>query len=61
MRKTNSQQYTDYYQKSARMGGEISWFVRNLIILVAFVEPLLKQGMPLAEAVVDAGKSAFAP
>jgi multidrug efflux pump subunit AcrB len=35
--------------------------VRNSIILVDFVELRLKQGMPLAEAVVDAGAVRFRP
>ncbi|MBI1763447.1 MAG: efflux RND transporter permease subunit [Acidobacteria bacterium] len=35
--------------------------VRNSIILVDFVELRLKQGMPLAEAVIDAGAVRFRP
>lgn len=35
--------------------------VRNSIILVDFIELRLKQGMPLAEAVVDAGAVRFRP
>jgi len=35
--------------------------VRNSIILVDFVELRRKQGMPLAEAVVDAGAVRFRP
>ena len=35
--------------------------VRNSIILVDFVELRLAQGMPLAEAVIDAGKVRFRP
>jgi multidrug efflux pump subunit AcrB len=35
--------------------------VRNSIILVDFVELRLKQGMPLVEAVVDAGAVRFRP
>jgi multidrug efflux pump subunit AcrB len=35
--------------------------VRNSIILVDFVELRLKQGMPLADAVVDAGAVRFRP
>jgi len=35
--------------------------VRNSIILVDFVELRLQQGMPLAEAVVDAGAVRFRP
>jgi len=35
--------------------------VRNSIILVDFAELRLKQGMPLAEAVVDAGAVRFRP
>ncbi len=35
--------------------------VRNSIILVDFVELRLKQGMPLAEAVIDAGAARFRP
>jgi multidrug efflux pump subunit AcrB len=35
--------------------------VRNSIILVDFVELRLKEGMPLAEAVVDAGAVRFRP
>ena len=35
--------------------------VRNSIILVDFVEMRLREGMPLAEAVVDAGAVRFRP
>jgi len=35
--------------------------VRNSIILVDFIELRLRQGMPLAEAVVDAGAVRFRP
>ena len=35
--------------------------MRNSIILVDFVELRLKQGMPLADAVVDAGAVRFRP
>jgi multidrug efflux pump subunit AcrB len=35
--------------------------VRNSIILVDFIELRLKQGMPLAEAVIDAGAVRFRP
>jgi multidrug efflux pump subunit AcrB len=35
--------------------------VRNSIILVDFIELRLKQGLPLAEAVVDAGAVRFRP
>jgi len=35
--------------------------VRNSIILVDFIELRLKQGMPLADAVVDAGAVRFRP
>jgi multidrug efflux pump subunit AcrB len=35
--------------------------VRNSIILVDFIELRLKEGMPLAEAVVDAGAVRFRP
>ncbi|MBL8187829.1 MAG: efflux RND transporter permease subunit, partial [Acidobacteria bacterium] len=35
--------------------------VRNSIILVDFVELRLKEGMPLAEAVIDAGAVRFRP
>jgi multidrug efflux pump subunit AcrB len=35
--------------------------VRNSIILVDFIELRLKQGMPLADAVVDAGATRFRP
>jgi multidrug efflux pump subunit AcrB len=35
--------------------------VRNSIILVDFVELRLKQGMPLADAVIDAGAVRFRP
>jgi multidrug efflux pump subunit AcrB len=35
--------------------------VRNSIILVDFVELRLQQGMPLAEAVIDAGAVRFRP
>ena len=35
--------------------------VRNSIILVAFIELRLREGMPLAEAVVDAGAVRFRP
>jgi len=33
--------------------------VRNSIILVDFVELRIRQGMPLAEAVIDAGATRF--
>ena len=35
--------------------------VRNSIILVDFIEMRLREGMPLAEAVVDAGAVRFRP
>jgi len=35
--------------------------VRNSIILVDFIEQRLREGMPLAEAVVDAGAVRFRP
>jgi len=35
--------------------------VRNSIILVDFVELRLRQGMSLAEAVIDAGAARFRP
>jgi multidrug efflux pump subunit AcrB len=35
--------------------------VRNSIILVDFIELRLKEGMPLAEAVIDAGAVRFRP
>ena len=35
--------------------------VRNSIILVDFIELRLREGMPLAEAVVDAGAVRFRP
>lgn len=35
--------------------------VRNSIILVDFIELRLKEGMPLADAVVDAGAVRFRP
>jgi multidrug efflux pump subunit AcrB len=35
--------------------------VRNAIILVDFIELRLKQGMPLADAVIDAGAVRFRP
>jgi multidrug efflux pump subunit AcrB len=35
--------------------------VRNSIILVDFIELRLRQGMPLAEAVIDAGVVRFRP
>ena len=35
--------------------------VRNSIILVDFIELRLKQGMPLADAVIDAGAVRFRP
>jgi multidrug efflux pump subunit AcrB len=35
--------------------------VRNSIILVDFIEQRMREGMPLAEAVVDAGAVRFRP
>jgi multidrug efflux pump subunit AcrB len=35
--------------------------VRNSIILVDFIELRIRQGMPLAEAVIDAGATRFRP
>jgi multidrug efflux pump subunit AcrB len=35
--------------------------VRNSIILVDFIELRLREGMPLAEAVIDAGATRFRP
>jgi multidrug efflux pump subunit AcrB len=35
--------------------------VRNSIVLVDFIELRLREGMPLAEAVVDAGAVRFRP